>query len=66
MTSFGNGVFTDVIKLTIFGEDYFGFRVSPKSNDWCSYKMREIWTYGHILKMPCDNESKDLSDGSIN
>ena len=40
VTLFGNRVFTDVIKLTIFGEDYFGFRVSPKSNDWCPYKKK--------------------------
>lgn len=32
-------------------------RVSPKSNDWYSYKMGEIWTYKHIVRMTCDNGS---------
>lgn len=49
VTLFRNRVFTDVIKLTIFGEDYFGFRVSPKSNDWCPHR-RDLETQDRFMR----------------
>jgi hypothetical protein len=41
VTLFGNRVFADVTKLKISRLDHPGFRVGPKSNDWCPFKRRK-------------------------